>query len=259
MRGARTWLWLLCWALSSHAWAVRAEEAAEPEAYRATVEEALTEYAAKNYEEASALFQRAHALFPNARTLRGLGMAAFELRRYEESIRHLSAALESDVRPLDQALRADTEALRSRARAFVAQVTLRVDPESAVLSLDGERVHNPAPMPLLLPLGQHVIAAEASGHAPARRKLRVRGGETLELQLKLEPQALAVRSHESEHGRRAYKSPWLWSAVGAVVVGAAVAALLIATRDRTKTEYVAASAPNIPADFPPLSALGGRR
>lgn len=257
MSGARTGLLLLCWVWIAVAGGARAEEPAEPAAYRSTVEEALAEYAAKNYEEASSLFARAHALFPNARTLRGLGMAAFELRRYAESIRHLTAALASEVRPLEDALRADTEALRSRARGFVAQVLLRVDPERAALSLDGERLENPAPAPLLLPLGEHVIAAEASGYAPARRRLRVRGGELLQLELKLAP--LALSSSERERERRAYKSPWLWSAVGVAVVGAAVAAVLLATRGRTETEYVAAAAPNIPVGFEPLRPLGVRR
>ena len=127
---------LTLWMLNALAARVDAQPE-EPPAYRELVEQALAEYAAKNYDEAGTLFERAHTLFPNARTLRGMGMAAFELRQYDQSARHLEAALASTVRPLDGALRKETEALAARARAFVATLELRVSPAHANLSLDG--------------------------------------------------------------------------------------------------------------------------
>ena len=47
----------------------------EPEGYRQAVDEAVREFAARNFEEARSLFARADALYPNARTQRGLGLA----------------------------------------------------------------------------------------------------------------------------------------------------------------------------------------
>ena len=48
--------------------------------YEAMITDGLAEFQAQRYAEARALFERAHALSPNARTLRGIGMVAFEMR-----------------------------------------------------------------------------------------------------------------------------------------------------------------------------------
>src|SRR5262245_44240118 len=85
--------WLLCcgWALSPRAQAQAS--GGDAAAYRSAVDDAVSEFAAGRFEEARALFKRAHQLSPNARTLRGLGMTAFELRAYVQAIRELRAAL----------------------------------------------------------------------------------------------------------------------------------------------------------------------
>ncbi|MEY4512912.1 MAG: hypothetical protein RLZZ450_5034 [Pseudomonadota bacterium] len=59
---------------------VLAQDRLEVPGYRETIAEALIEYEAHNYLEARTLFERAHKLYPNARTLRGLAVVAFELR-----------------------------------------------------------------------------------------------------------------------------------------------------------------------------------
>lgn len=51
----------------------------EPAGYRDAIDTALQEMGLGNYEEAREQFARAHALSPNARTLRGLGISEFEL------------------------------------------------------------------------------------------------------------------------------------------------------------------------------------
>src|SRR5262245_48073860 len=87
---------------------------AEPPGYRAAVDEAVTEHQAWHFTEARGLFVRAHALFPNARTLKGLGMVEFELRNYHESAEYLRASLASAVKPLTSELRAEALALLHR-------------------------------------------------------------------------------------------------------------------------------------------------
>ncbi|MEY4508137.1 MAG: hypothetical protein RLZZ450_259 [Pseudomonadota bacterium] len=236
--------------------APRASEGDEPAGYRETVEQALSEYAAKNYEEASSLFARAHALYPNARTLRGQGMTAFELRRYEESIGFLEGALRAGAKALDGQLRADTQALLVRAQSFVARVEVDLSPSSATLAIDGKPVPYTPRTPLLLGLGEHALSAEAEGYRPERKNVRVRGGEVLRIDLQLTASALEVtREQRPDQPRRLVKSPWLWTAVGAVVVGAAVAGVLLATRDDGGSRVV----PNMVAgggkQVEPLSAL----
>ncbi|HKO94285.1 MAG TPA: hypothetical protein VJU61_24195, partial [Polyangiaceae bacterium] len=82
------------------------DQATEPAGYREVVSEALQEFEAQNFEESRSLFHRAHVLFPNARTYRGLGFTEFELRHYPAAIEYLEAALSSSVRPLTADLRA---------------------------------------------------------------------------------------------------------------------------------------------------------
>jgi tetratricopeptide (TPR) repeat protein len=229
----------------------------EPAGYRELVEQALSEYAAKNYEEASALFTRAHALYPNARTLRGLGMAAFELRRYEESIGLLESALSAPAKALEGQLRADTETLLARAQSFVARVEVELSPSSATLAVDGKPVSYTARVPLLLGLGEHALSAEAEGYRPERKNLRVRGGEVVRVDLQLTANTLPLGTHEqrSDRPRRLVKSPWLWTAVGAVVVGAAVAGVLLATRDDPGQRTVPLAAPGGNRQTSPLQGL----
>src|SRR5437868_2687260 len=87
-------------ALAAPAAAPVVKEPAESPQYRALLEEAVGEYDARRYEEARALFRRAHDLSPNARTLRGIGMASFELREYVEALRSLEGSLADKRRPL---------------------------------------------------------------------------------------------------------------------------------------------------------------
>jgi len=238
-----------------------AAEAVESTEYRSLVEQALSEYADKNYEEASSLFARANQLEPNARTLRGMGMAAFELRRYPESITHIEAALASTQHQLDPNLRAETEALLERARGFVATVTVDVQPESAELLVDGNRAD--AFRPLVLTLGEHVFELRQSGQVRERRVVRLRGGEVLSLRLSavLAMSERASDPHEDRqapHGKRPlYKNGWLWAGVGAVVLGSVTTSVLVATRREDTTTVTASGTANTPPGVM-LGTLGQR-
>ena len=233
--------------------AQEAESAGYPEA----IEQALAEYGNKNYEEASTLFGRADKLYPNARTQRGMGMAAFELRRYAESIGHLEAALASRVKPLDAALRSETEALLGRARGFVANVTVELEPRSAELLLDGNRVEGFTR--LTVELGQHVFEARLAGHVTERRVVHVRGGEALPVRMMLAAErAEPVSPQHQDKPRPLYKSAWLWTGVGAVVAGAVAAGVVLATRKDDETRVEPSGTDNTPMGVS-LSTVASRR
>jgi tetratricopeptide (TPR) repeat protein len=92
----------------------QAEESTTPDAdarYRSTLKDALAEYDANHFEEARVLFRRAHEINPNARTLRGIGMASFELRDYVAAVRTLSAALVETRKPLSAEQRTHAQGL----------------------------------------------------------------------------------------------------------------------------------------------------
>ncbi len=233
-----TWAALTSWSLPF----ARAQSGSrEPAEYRATVNEAVQEFELRNFEEARALFERAHALYPNARTERGIGLAAYELRKYVESVIHLQAALDSMVRPLEGKLRSDVEGVLARGKHLVARMSIETRPSAAQVLLDGRPIPANQRGEILLDMGQHTLNVEAEGYAAQRRSFEVKGGEveriaiTL-LPLRVEAQAAvgvhasgpaAARQDRTQASRPWYRSPWFWVPVGAVVAGAAVGAGLL--------------------------------
>jgi hypothetical protein len=222
--------------------------AGEPSEYRATINTAIGEFDQGNYEEAREHFARAHALLPNARTLRGLGMSEFELRNYIEAVRNLTEALASGQKPLRGALRDETLALLKRAQKYVGEVVVQVSPNATVVRVDGIPVELTERRQIQLEVGDHVLEFVAEGYLTERRALKIRGEQSIELSVTLaaaQVSSVPGPSLREEKGRgdvatanevRAstpvYKRWWLWTSVGAVVVGGVVAGALLARRPK---------------------------
>ena len=186
------------------------------------------------------MFTRAHALYPNARTLRGIGIAEFELRHYDECVNRLTEALGSEVRPLEGELRADTEAVLARALRYVARYTIRSQPDATELLVDGVRTPLPEAESLVLPSGAHSLELRASGYEPKRLELRVFGGEVEMLDVQFVPTPVAeaptsvrieTKSARQDASARWYESPWLWIAAGVVVAGAGTGLAIALSRE----------------------------
>lgn len=210
----------------------------EPQGYRELVDEALGEYDLKNYQEALALFTRAHELFPNARTFRGMGKAQFELRNYRTCIELLEASLRSTVRPLDASLRADVEQLLGRARNFLGELSIETIPPAEEVRVDDQPVALPPGRPLVLEIGEHVIEVGASGYLPEKRRISVTGRQVEKLTVVFaRPASVPKEQQQPQSKRRWYRSPWLWTAVGAAVAGAAAGTAVAATRDSGRAPY----------------------
>ncbi len=220
-----------------------APRAAEPRGYRPLIKDAVAEYDAGNFAEARSLFDKANAMFSTARALRGLGMVEFELRNYSDSIAFLERALASTVQPLEGALRAETEQLLGRARGFIAQVDLAIEPGGSTVVVDGTPVSLGPQGRLVLEVGDHVLEFSAQGYQAEKRVMKIKGGEQQVLHIvlpaqranegtpSLQVQPLAAASgplaqNHVDSGEPAkkplYKNPWLWTGVGVVVVAVAV-------------------------------------
>lgn len=231
----------------------------ESEAYRETIGRALQELQLGNLAEAREQFARAHALFPNARTLRGLGITEFELRHYLVAAENLEQALASDVKPLEGKLRQETKDLLERAQAYIGELRLALSPRDAQVVIDGTQTIASAGGPIRIEVGDHVLEFRASDCVSERRQVTVRGGQPQVLRVELAPlvsappaQAApappAAPTQEEARSERVpvYKRWWPWTILGVVVAGA-VAGTVVGLRAReTSTEYRGVSSENTP-------------
>jgi hypothetical protein len=170
----------------------------EPADYRQTVQDAVSEFEAGHFEESRALFTRAHALLPNARSLRGLGMVEFELRNYPESIRNLEEALASKARRLEGDLRTQTQALLTRARAYVSRVGFVLQPAEARVLVDDAPITLGPERALLLTVGEHMIEVQADGYRGERRVLSLKSGGDQTVPVTLQRLAASEQTLDSE-------------------------------------------------------------
>jgi hypothetical protein len=166
----------------------RADEPESAEA-RALITEAVAEYDGHRYEEARALFRRAHEMQPSARTLRGIGMASFELRDYVQALRNLQSSLQEQRRPLTPEQRRHVQQLIERTQTYVGRFNLTVVPATATVRVDGKLATFEDAGVLLLGFGMHTVTVEAAGYLAASRDISVIGGERQTLAVARRPAA----------------------------------------------------------------------
>jgi tetratricopeptide (TPR) repeat protein len=198
-----------------------------PSGYDEAVSRGFRAFEAGDYATARAGFLEAHAIYPNARTLRALGKSEYELSHYVEAFAYLEDALRSDERPLTPEQRAEAEVLCDELRGMVARFTVSLRPETAELTLDGQPVQLRADGGLLVDEGRHRLAARAVGFAPETRAFSARAGEDGRLEITLLPAAGATPT-EGGAGWAWAKKPWLWAAVGAAVAAGVVVGVVAA-------------------------------
>jgi tetratricopeptide (TPR) repeat protein len=207
----------------------------------ALIADAMAEYERGNWTEARALFESAHELAPTARTLRAIGMCAFEEKSYVMAISYLQQALDDARKPLTKKQRKEVEDALARANAFVARYTLQLLPPDTKVEVD---LHAPvfAAGQLLLNPGAHQLAFSASGFQPEQRMIEAQARESGSIQLELRPLALAVSepeatppakqvvatpapTHATPQRESAVSPALLWSSVALIGVGVAGAAV----------------------------------
>jgi tetratricopeptide (TPR) repeat protein len=179
--------------------------------YSRVIDEALEEYRLLHYEEARSLFERAHAIEPSARTLRGLGMVEFELRHYVRASELLEEALKSERRPLTPEQREAVERLLARTRLYISEYKLSVRPEPIQLSIevDGKPVALAPDRRVVLEAGEHTLRIIAPNAEPTVLKLDAKGGaaQTLQVTLLLKHEAKAEKPAPHAPAPRARRSP----------------------------------------------------
>jgi hypothetical protein len=171
-----------------------AQESAES---KRLLQDALTEFNAGRWDEAYALFKRLNEAAPNARTLRGMGLSAFEARRYATAVTDLGAALKEKRRPLNDEQRKEVQGAIEQANRFVARFTMRLQPDDAQVSVDGREPQREGSGVLLLDPGTHEVLVSATRYKTASRTLDVEAGDRRELAVELEPEGQAPVAESS--------------------------------------------------------------
>jgi hypothetical protein len=211
-----------------------AEAAGAPPGYREAADLAVEEFSRGNYLEARARFEKAHEIWPNARSLRALGYCEYELKNYVAALRRLRAALASQVRPLAGSLRQETEQLEALTRGYVARYVIQTVPSDARLSLDGLELVLDAQRAVQMSIGEHTLEGSATGYQSVRRVLHAEGGSdrTLSIELPREVEASTLPSEDKHDEQQPLRTTWwLWTGVGAVVVAGVTAGLIAALQD----------------------------
>jgi hypothetical protein len=222
---------------ASYPCAARADE--RRTAYDEAVRIGLDEYSAGNYPEALAAMKHAHEINPNARTFRGMGVTAFEMREYVDALRYLTAALASNVNPLPPQLRAPTEHLINRTRLNVGSISLDLRPRSGMtLRIDGKPATMEPDGTVAVNIGERTLEFDAPGYAPTTRILTVESGKPLRATVVLQASSSSPNSDSppTTGGLRAEppSAPenaqtlrrvawWGFGTAGAMTVGGAVA------------------------------------
>jgi hypothetical protein len=158
---------------------------AQDYSYDHLVAEALTAYGAGQWDEARRLFEQAHGIEPTARTLRTIGMCAFNQGDFVAALQNLEAALVDPRKPLTEELRAHVTGLIERANAEVGRYRLRLDPPDTKLLVDGKSPVLISQGQLVLTPGRHEIVAATPGHETVSRKLDVLPNDRAELEFTL--------------------------------------------------------------------------
>lgn len=158
------------------------------EDYKRIVTEALKEYELGHWDEAEALFARAHEINPTARTLRGMGLAAFENRRYVLAVGRLQAALADKRNALTAAQRNEVQGVIERASAFISHFVVTLSPQDAEITVNGAPATRNETGELLLDPGEYEIVATAEGYKSRSARVRAEGGARGRAVIELEPE-----------------------------------------------------------------------
>lgn len=204
---------------------------------RRLFEEGVSLAKEEKWAEALARFEASRDLVERPSTLFNIGTTLMRLERP-------TAATGAFERFLALSDRSDRKAaarkMLEEARAAVVEIELRIEPQSASLTVDGEVVARDGPVrKLSLDPGERKLEVRAEGYGGVTETIALPPGARLERTIALEPIApppppvastpppaplappVEVKTTPEEESS-VFESPWFWVITGVVVVGAAV-------------------------------------
>jgi hypothetical protein len=178
-------------------------------------------------------FKRAYAAAPNYRILYNLGQVSRGLRQYPESARYFRSYLKEGGAEVDSQRREEVETEIAKVTARIASLVISVNEPDAELFVDDVAVGR-APLADVVQVsaGQRRVVAAVGGRR-VTRVIDAAGGETLVVELKLEPKATEVATptyvpaaHKAEPESNHTATVALAIGTGALGAGAGVMAYL---------------------------------
>lgn len=167
---------LALWLAAQRAWAdtppaspeapVPSADSASPAplSYEQLVHAAIDAQERGDFDTAHALFEQAFAQRPNARPLRGMGIASYQAGLFTRAIAELEAALKNPERPLEGTLRSGAEEILRQAKSQLGNLSFEVSPADTVVFVDQTLEPLPVSEPLALDPGPHTLRFSADGH-----------------------------------------------------------------------------------------------
>ena len=204
--------------------------------YDSLVLSALDAFHAGDWFGARTLFEQAHGIRPTARTLRTIGMCAFNQGDMIGALQNLEASLADGRKPLTVQQKGHVRALIRRADARVGRLRLVVKPSDASIRVDGKSPSTLASGEMVLDPGRHELVIEAQGHASRTQYVRVAARDRGTIEVALEPlearpvapadtvaaHSIATRTVQTPPApppRAVAHNPWAWLALGVGAVG----------------------------------------
>jgi hypothetical protein len=153
------------------------------------------EKAKEEYARAIVTYDKSFELNPDPAVL--VASAALELKfeRWMEAARKIRQAFAETEIPLAEALRPRAQQVLDAALLYLGLVTLTIEPEGALVLLDGAEVGTaPLAESLLLAPGSYTLAIQADGFITAEAKLTIEAGSESERTFVLDPVPVVVEA-----------------------------------------------------------------
>ncbi len=145
---------------------------------RAHFQNGVKLFNSKNWQGALAEFDAAYKLKPGQSSLKNIALCQKELFRYTDAIETLNKALDRHAAEMGEAEKQSVRDAVAELGALVGSIVVRVTPADARVTLDGRRLEpKDLGTSVRLNTGDHVLVAEAPGHARVARTIRVAGGQ----------------------------------------------------------------------------------
>lgn len=172
--------------------------------------------------EALDRFERSRAIVERPSTVYNLGNAYLHVGRPVEAAREIERYL-ALIGEQDPIRRAEAARLLQSATSSIAELVLTISSTSARVTVDGTAdTSGGARRVLRLNPGEHVIEVSAPDAMSLSMTIPVAMGARLERHIELTSPEVSRAPPVEREEPSILESPWLWAAIGVVVVGAAI-------------------------------------